>query len=63
MCWDQMQGSIKPAFNKQTQAQADEAKKRRSLDPRLASVQESHMKIKHGHEPHVGSSIQKKLKS
>jgi len=29
-CWDQTQGSMKPAFNKQTQAQADEAKTRRS---------------------------------
>jgi len=29
-CWDQMQGSMKPVFNKQTQTQADEAKTRKS---------------------------------
>jgi len=35
-CWDQTQGSTKPAFNKQTQTQADEAKTWRSLNSRLA---------------------------
>jgi len=25
-CWNQMQGSMKPAFNKQTQTQVDKAK-------------------------------------
>jgi len=35
-CWDQTQDSMKPAFNKQTWTQADEAKTRRSSNPRLA---------------------------
>jgi len=35
-CWNQTQGSMKPAFNKQTQTQADKAKTRRSSNPRLA---------------------------
>ena len=39
-CWDQMQGSIKPTFNKQTQAQADEAE---VINPRLAYQCKSHI--------------------
>jgi len=35
-CWDQKQGSVKPAFNRQTQVHTDKAKTRRSSNPRLA---------------------------
>jgi len=35
-CWNQTQGSTKPAFNKQTQTQADEAKTQRLSNLRLA---------------------------
>jgi len=49
---------MKPAFNKQTQTQADEAKMQRSSNSR-----QSHLKIKYGHERRVGGSTQKKLNS
>jgi len=38
-----MQGSMKPAFNKQTQTQDDEAKIRRSSNLRLAYQCKSHI--------------------
>jgi len=63
-CQDQTQGSMKPAFNKQIQIQADEAKTRRSSNSRLAYQCKSCIECqKHGHEPRVGGSVQKRLKS
>ena len=57
-----MQGSLRPAFNKQIQTQVDEAKARRLSNPRLAyQIQEPRLKIKHGHEPRVGGSHSKEI--
>ena len=54
------QGSTRPAFNKQRRTQVDEAKVRRSSNPRLAyQIQEPRLKIKHEHEPRVGGSHSK----
>ena len=63
-CWNQMQGSTKPAFNKQIQTRADEAKDAEVIKPvSCLPVPEPHLNIKRGREPRVGGSVQKRLKS
>jgi len=59
-----MQGSTKPAFNKQIQTRANKAKEVEVV--KLASfllVPEPHLNIKRGREPRVSGSVQKRLKT